>query len=218
LLVGLLLSRLWGWQVEGLVVQNGQRLSLPGVSGWVGLAERSGVPIHSAGVVASLDRRGPGVRVRAVGSGGQPLQLQLAETEPRREVMIALTEDAYFAIPEADLVARLMPRSAEAYARVDVQIYRSPPGELITETVTEKGGEASLIVEGVTMEFSPAPYALLTAIYNPGRWPAGLGLVLLMIGIVGDVVWPEHCFWLREDGAMVAAAGPVPSWLLDEGA
>ncbi|MGD8998562.1 MAG: hypothetical protein PVH80_10670, partial [Anaerolineae bacterium] len=217
LLAGLILARLWGWQVEGLVLQNGQRVSLPGVGNWVALTENSSATIHSSRVAASLDGRGPGVQVRAVGNGGRPLQIQLAtDTEPRSEVMIALTEDTYLAIPEAELIARLTPRSTQAYARVDVQVYRSPPGEMITETVTEEGGEARLVVEGVTIELTPAPYALLTATHNPGRWPAALGLVLLMVGIVGNVIWPVQCFWLREDEASVAVAGPVPSWLLDE--
>jgi hypothetical protein len=219
LLAGLLLSRLWGWQVEGLVLQNGQRVSLPGASNWVALTEDGDGRIQSSGVVAFLDRRGPGVRVCALDNRGQPLPIQLAtEAESGSEVMIALTEDAYFAIPEAELIARLTPRSTEAYAPVDVQVYRSPPGEMIIETVTEEGGEARLVVEGVTMEFTPAPYALLTVTYNPGRWPAGLGLVLLMFSIVGSAIWPVHCFWLREDEASVAVAGPVPSWLLDGGA
>jgi hypothetical protein len=219
LLAGLLLSRLWGWQVEGLVLQDGQRASLPGVGNWVALTENGGGMTHSSGVVAFFESRGPGVQVRAVGDRDQPLQIQLAsEAEPSNEVMIALTEDRYFAIPEAALIARLTPRSSEAYTRVDVQVYRSPPGEMITETVTEKGGEARLEVEGVTVESTPAPYALVAATHNPGRWAAGLGLVLLMVGVSGKVIWPGQCFWLREDDASIAAAGPVPSWLLEEDA
>jgi cytochrome c biogenesis protein ResB len=219
LLAGLLISRLWGWQVDGLVLQNGQRASLPGVGNWVAVTENGGGLIHSPGVVAFFEREGPGVHVRAVGEQDELLQIQLAaEAEPSGEVMIALTEDGYFAIPEAALIARLTPRSAEAYTRVDVQVYRSPPGEIITETVTEEGGQARLAVAGVTMEFTPAPYALVTATCNPGRWAAGLGLVLLMIGVLGNVTWPAHRFWLRQDDASIAAAGPVPSWLLEEDA
>ena len=219
LLAGLLLSRLLGWQVQGLVLQSGQRASLPGVGNWVALTENGAGMTHSPGVVAFFERRGPGVQVRALGDGDQLLQIQLAaEAEPNSEVTIALTEDRYFAIPEAALIARLTPQSGEAYTRVDVQVYRSPPGEMISEAVTEKGGEARVAVEGVTIELTPAPYALATAVDNPARWVVGLGLVLLMLGVVGNVLWSEHCFWLREDEASIAAAGPVPSWLLEEDA
>jgi hypothetical protein len=79
--------------------------------------------------------------------------------------------------------------------------------------VTEKGGEARLVVESVTMEFTSAPYALVTVTHNPGRWPAGLSLMLLMAGVVGTVIWPAHRFWLREEKASVLGAGPVPTWL-----
>jgi hypothetical protein len=189
---------------------------LPGVGNWVALTENSGELVHSPGVVAFFETRGPGVLVRAVDATGGPLEIQLAaEAELRSEETIALTEDRYFAIPEADLIARLTPRSTQAYTRVDVQVYRSPPGELVTETVTEEGGTATLEVEGTTMEFTAAPYALVTATYNPGRWPTGLGLVLLMIGIVGSLVWPTDRFWLREEEVSVAVAGPVPPWLLE---
>jgi hypothetical protein len=182
----------------------------------VALTENNGGIVHSPGVVAFFETRGPGVQVRAIDPAGRPLEIQLAaEAEPNIEETIALTEDRYFAIPEADLIARLTPRSTEAYTRVDVQIYRSPPGELVTETVTEEGGTATLEVEGTTMEFTPAPYALATARYNPGRWPTGSGLVFLMIGIVGSVVWPADRFWLREEEASVAVAGPIPPWLLE---
>jgi hypothetical protein len=219
LLGGLLLSRLWGWQIDGLILQEGERASLPGADNWVALAENGDTTVHSSGVVAFSERRGPGVLVRALDGEGQMLQIQLAaEAELSSEAMIALTEDRYFAIPEVGLIARLTPRSAQAFTPVDVQIYRSPPGEMIAETVTEKGGEAKLTVEGVHVEFSPAPYALVTAIWNPGRWPAGFGLVLLMAGIAGNLVCPVRRFWLREDELSIAGAGPVPAWLLEEDA
>ena len=141
-----------------------------------------------------------------------------AAAEPGSEVMIALTEDRYFAIPEANLVARLTPRSAEADSVVDVQVYRSPPGEIITETASERGGAARLVLEGVIMELSPAPYVVVTATYNPGRVVSAAGLLLLMVGAVGSAVWPAHTFWLREQDASIDAAGPVPPWLLGESA
>jgi hypothetical protein len=224
LLAGLLITRLSGWQVQGQVLQVGQRVWLPGVANWVELTEDGSGIAQSAGVVGSPEGEGPGVMVRAHDDRGRPLQVQLtagaasSAAEPGSEVMIALTEDRYFAIPEASLVARLTPRSAEADSVVDVQVYRSPPGEIITETASERGGAARLALEGVIIELSPAPYMVVTATHNPGRVASAAGLLLLMVGSVGSAVWPAHTFWLREQDASIAAAGPVPPWLLRESA
>lgn len=217
LLAGLLISRLVGWQVQGQVLQVGQRVSLPGVANWVELTQDGSRIVQSTGVVGFPESEGPGVVVRAYDDRGRSLEVQLAAAaEPGSEVMIALTEDRYFAIPEANLVARLTPRSGEADSVVDVQVYQSPPGEIIAETASERGGAASLTLEGVIIELSPAPYVVVTATHNPGRAASAVGSLLLMVGAVGSAVWPARTFWLREQDASVAAAGPVPSWLLGE--
>jgi len=224
LLAGLLITRLLGWQVQGQVLQVGQRVSLPGVANWVELTEDGSGIVQSAGVVGFPEGEGPGVMVRAQDDRGRPLQVQLtagrasSAAEPGSEVMIALTEDRYFALPEVNLVARLTPRSAEADSVVDVQVYRSPPGEIITQTASERGGAVSLTLEGVIIELSPAPYMVVTAAHNPGRVASGAGLLLLMVGAVGSAVWPARTFWLREQDTSIAVAGPVPSWLRGESA
>jgi len=210
LLVGLLFSHLWGWQVEGLILQRGELSTLPG-SDWVALEEGASKVRHSPGVVTFIEKRGPGVHVRAIDDDGEGLQLQVtAEAELSPELLIALTEDRYFAIPEANLITRLIPQSEAPYTHMDVQVYRSPPGEMIAETVTDEGGEAELSVAGVRLELTPAPYAQIAASRNPGRWPTGGGLVLLMGGLLGNLVWPARRFWLREQEDGVEAAGSLP--------
>lgn len=214
LLMGLLLSYLWGWEVEGVVLQGGQRLSLPGDE-WVALSEAGGETRHSSGVVTFVEKRGPGVHVRAVNDDGKTLQLQLtAEAEPSSDLLIALTEDRYFAVPEANLIAHLAPQSEEPYTAVEVEVYRSPPGEIIADAVTDEGGEADLNVEGVRLELTPAPYARIAVSRNPGRWSAAFGLVLLVVGFVGNLTWPAHRFWLREREDRVEGAGSFPPGLL----
>jgi hypothetical protein len=215
LLVGLLFSHLWGWQVDGLILQRGQRLSLPDGNHWVALTEHGDGISHSPGVVTFVEKRGPGVHVQAIDDEGQALRLQLAaEAEPSLDLLIALTEDRYFAVPEANLIARLRPRSDEPYTRMDVQVYRSPPGEIIAEAATEEGGEAELPIENVKLEIASAPYAQVTVSQNPGRWPAGLGLILLIGGLMGNLMWPGRRFWLRERADSIEAAGPFPASLL----
>jgi hypothetical protein len=214
LLAGLLFSHLWGWQFEGLVLQRGELSALP-EGDWVALGETAGEVRHSSGVVTFVEKRGPGVHVRASDDEGEALQLQVtAEAELSPDLLIALTEDKYFAIPEASLIARLIPQSEAPYTRMDVQIYRSPPGEMIAETVTEEGGEADVSVEGVTLELTPEPYARIVVSRNPGRWPAAVGLVLLMAGLVGNLLWPARRFWLREREDLVEAAGSLPPSLV----
>jgi hypothetical protein len=214
LLMGLLLSYLWGWEVEGLVLQRGQRLSLPG-DDWVALSEAGSETRHSSGVISFVETRGPGVHVRAVNDDGEALQLQLAaEAEPSSDLLMALTEDKYFAVPEANLIAHLAPRSQEPYTLVEVEVYRSPPGEIIADAVTDEGGEADLSVESVRLELTPAPYARIAVSRDPGRWSAAFGLVLLMVGLVGNLTWPARRFWLREREGRIEGAGSLPPSLV----
>ncbi len=228
LLVSLLLWQLLGWQAKGLILQRGERRSLSRGDYWVSLAEDGIGARHSPGVVAFIEERGPGVQVSAVDGDGESLQMLLtSNAEPSTELRLPLTGDTYFAIPDAELVVRLTPRSEVPYARADVQIYSSPTGEIISERVTDKGGQATFEVgPGVTLTFLPAPYARVLATHNPGRLPAGLGLIMLMVGLTGSLIWSERRFWLREGegsgstggtaSAPVEAAGSFPSWLQPE--
>jgi len=214
LLAGLLLFHLFGWRAEGLILQGGERRSLPGNDNWVTLAENGGETRHSPGVIAFLEESGPGVRVSARGPDGGPLPLLLtSDAEPSTELKVALTGDTYFAIPDEALVVRLMPCSEEPYACADVQIYSSPSGEIVSERTTDKGGQATFDIGEVTLTLVPAPYARVIATHNPGRLPAGLGLIILVVGLLGSLFWSDHRFWLREEGAGLEASGAFPSWL-----
>lgn len=217
LLLSLLLSHLFGWQVEDLILQREGRRSLAGGDHWVSLSDDGSAARHSPGVVSFVEESGPGVQVSAVAADDESLQLLLAsDAEPTPELKIALTGDTYFAIPEAELIVRLKPRSDEPYTRADVQIYSSPTGEIISERVTDKGGQAVFSVGKVTLTFDPAPYARVTATHNPGRWPAGLGLCMLVVGLVGSLMESQRRFWLREEEGLIEVAGSFPSWLQNE--
>jgi hypothetical protein len=214
LLVSLLLSHLFGWQAQGLILQQGERQALLGGNDWVSLTKDGSRTRHSPGVTAFIEENGPGVQVSAVGEGGEPLQILLTpDAEPSTQLKVALTGDTFFAIPQAELVIRLMPRSQEPFTRADVQVYSSPTGEVISEMVSEKGGQATFDVGKVTLAFDPAPYARVTATRNPGRLPAGLGLVLLVLGLQGSLMWSERRFWLRKDEGSTEIAGAFPSWI-----
>jgi len=218
-LLGLLLTNLWGWRVEGLIVRSGERVTLAGTEQWVALEDGSGRVTHSSGLVTFVEERGPGVRSAATDDAGRPLPLQpSAESKPVNQLTMALTEDQYFAIPDAQLVVRLTAqseRAVEVHSPVLVQVYRSPPGRLATEIVME--GEMELAVGGVTLKLNSAPYARLTVAFNPGLWPTGAGLVLLLAGLLGSAVWPSRRFWLREEAGNVEGIGSFPPILVRDG-
>ncbi|MFQ6101223.1 MAG: hypothetical protein ACE5OS_08310 [Anaerolineae bacterium] len=211
LLIGLLVTHLWGWRVEGLIVQSGERVTLLGTEKWVALDEDSRGARHSPGIVTFVEERGPGVRASATDSTGHSLSLQQASEADRvTKLTVPLAGDQYFAIPEAQLVIRLAPHpdhAVEAHSSVLVQVYRSPPGWLITETVVE--GDAELTVDGVRLKFSSVPYAQIAATFNPGLWPTGIGLVLMGTGLLGSVVWPARRFWLFEETGEIKSSGDL---------
>lgn len=188
LLVGLLVTHLWGWQVTDVVVLAGERVALPNVPGWVALDPDTLRVSHSAGLVTSIGAYGPGVRAWASDDTGRLLLLQTAESDLVTELTTALVEDRYFAIPEAHLVVRLTPQPGHpiaAHSPVLVQVYRSPPGELALEDVMVE--EAAVTVDGVTVHLTGTSYAKITATFNPGLWPSGMGVAFLAAGVLGGV-------------------------------
>ena len=211
LLTGLLITHLWGWRVEGLIVQSGEQVTLPGTETWIALDDDACNVTHSPGIVTFVEAYGPGLQASAADDTGRPLSLQqTTDADPVTQLTMALTEDQYFAIPEARLILRLAPQpghAIEAHSPVLVQVYLSPPGRLDTETVVEE--KAELTVGEVTLEFTSVPYARLTATFNPGLWPTGAGLALLVVGVLGNVAWPVRRLWLQEGTERIEGAGDL---------
>ena len=194
LLLGQMLAYLWGWQVKGLLVQAGERVTLPGTQTWVAVEKGPNEVTHSRGIVVFVEGRVPGVQVSASDSRGRSLGLQrTSQTEPQHELTLALDEEQFFAIPEAGLVMHLTPHPAESgdtSEAVYVRVYRSPPGRLEMEQVLLGSGEVS--VEGVTLQVASTPFTRIAARFNPGLWPTGFGLALTVVGVVGCVVRHEQ--------------------------
>jgi hypothetical protein len=133
------------------------------------------------------------------------------------DLTVAVAEDQYFAVPEAQLIVRLAPwpngppgNKTEANAPILIQVYRSPSGRLVTESqVTE---QEELLIDGVTLTLSAVPYAQLTAVSNPGLWPTSIGILCVMIGVVGTNLWPRRRLWVREEEGQIESSGdPLPA-------
>jgi hypothetical protein len=211
LLAGLVVTHLWGWQVEGLILPGGERVTLPGTEEWVALDADARTTTHSAGIVTSIEAFRPGVRVTAFTDGNPILLHQTPEAGRVTQVTVALAKDQYLAIPEAQLVVRLaVPSDApsETHSPVLAQVFRSPPGRLETEAVVE--GETELTVDNVTLRLVRVPHAQVIATFNPGLWPSAVGLAVSIAGLAGSIVWPTRLFWLRENKGRVEGAGDVP--------
>ncbi len=213
ILIGLLITHLWGWRVEGLIVSNNETLPLPNTDAWVSWKQDAQDVTHSPGIIAFVEEQVSGIQIHANDGTGQSLSLQQTpQTEAVPQLVVALVEDQAFAIPEAQLIVRLVPHSNhdKVHDYVIVQLYRSPLGELVTESRVEE--KAKLVIDDVTVEFNSAPHARLTAVFNPGLWPTGIGIVSLALGLLGSIVWPEHRFWLWEkDGQIETSGDPLPT-------
>ncbi len=209
LLIGLLTTHLWGWRIEGQLVPGGERLTLPNTQAWVAWDEQTHTVTHSPGITAFVENQVPGILARADDGTGQPLSIQQTpDTEAVTQLMVALVEDQYFAIPGAQLIVRLAPQpnhTVEPDNPVTVQVYRSPPGRLVDER--EVQGEGTISVDDVTLKLTNAPHARLTAVFNPGLWPSSAGLVALAVGLLGNIAWPERRLWLREEDEQIEASG-----------
>jgi hypothetical protein len=216
LLVGLLVTHLWGWRVDDVIVQGGERVELPYAGAWVALASSERETTHSPGIVTYVEERLPGMEVRASDGTDRPLMLQqTADTGRVPQLTLSLTEDRYLAVPAARLVVRLVPQLDEAAdpacCPVIVQVYRSPSGSLATQLVVADA-ETELTVGDVTLTLTHTPYARLTAVFNPGFWPTGLGLAVLVVGLLGGIAWPVRRLWVREENGQIETLGdPLPA-------
>jgi hypothetical protein len=209
LLVGMFLNAVWGWRLDGVVVQTGRRLALPETDHWVALSDTDDRVTHSRGIRTAVSERGPGVRVTAVDSSGQKLPLlQTPDSAGAEELRLVLTEDPYlatretqFAIPQANLVLRVMPQpdtDPGTRTPILIQAYRSPSGDLAAQALVVDRSEFTL--DGTTIRVSQAPYNRLSIVFHPGLGPALVGLALLVAGSSASIVWPVRRLWMRNGG------------------
>ena len=222
LLAGLLVTHLWGWQLEGVIVQSQEPAKLLGSEKWVALNADGQEVTHSPGILTFVEERGPGALVSATDDTGRTLSLQQTlESAPVTQLRVALARDPYLAtrevhiaIPEAQLILRLLPQPGldiDSGGPILVQIYRSPSGELATEAVVS--GESELAVGDVSLKLISASYVQLTVSFSPGLWPTAAGVLLLVVGLMGGIVWPVRRFWLRNEAGAVEGTGDLSAAL-----
>ena len=194
--IGLLITHLWGWREE-MIIGSGERTTLSETWAWVELDDSGLTTTHSRGLVTYVQERLPGLQTRADGPTGQALMLQqTTDAEPVSQLTLSLTEERSFAIPEASLGIRLAARPNGATAAqccpVLVQVYHSPSGRVAAQTLVKAGEEIELSVDDALLHLSHRPYAQLIAVFNPGLGPASGGLVLVVVGLLGNIARPYY--------------------------
>jgi hypothetical protein len=221
-LLGLLIGSVWGWQVDNITAQAGERTEIPG-HGTITLPEPvpetwtddSGVRLYQTGA-------GPEVMFRAIGADGEPLGLlQRPDEQPVSEIQVRLVDTQsvpYFAIPEAEWLVRIAPQPGAILASdtpLIVQVLRLRTGDLVAETVVN--GETVLTHEVIDLHIRRSPYPILSAVHDPGYWPKLIGLCLAAVSLMSWAIWPARRLWVREDGDdNLAMAGDLPAILVEE--
>jgi hypothetical protein len=220
-LVGLLVTQVWGWRAAHLTGRPGEMVAVPGRGEVELVAMPAGVAVDpSSGVRLYREGTGPELTVTATDAAGEPLGLQQTpEAAASHSLRLRLTEeetDAYFAIPEAGLVVRVALGSTAALdGQVPflLQIFRSPSGELVRETLVTGGFE---LVEGDSrVRLARTEYLVLAAVYDPGYWLKVVALVGVALALPLRALWPVRRLRLRNDGGRLAGSGDLPGWLVE---
>ncbi len=182
---GWIAQMLWGWKEPGTIVWPGSRielaqhsLSLEPPTGFLGIWN------DKPGLYALNRGKHTGVEVEARRVDEPMLLLPSVDEEPQeilRLTLAAQEPEAFFATEEATLIFRLIRIPGE----IQVQIYRSPSGEIVGETVLSGSEEPRvLMVDDAEVTFTPVVLPTFEVMYNPGAMFETLGMVCLAAGTV----------------------------------
>jgi hypothetical protein len=221
ILLGAAITDLGGWRIGPLAVAPSERIPLnqnggltfhlKSLSGdgrhgtgelWQGAETRLsmgdlavGQPLTGGGVGVYLVGSGSGLRVQAMSSDDQPLQLITgAGAAPMEQVVIAFTEEEprhLVGIPEANLVLMFtMPQPSQTNVRPRVQVFEEGSGEFVLEQ--EILEETIIPVEDVTVALTPLPYARVRLVHDRGAFWSQVGVIVLIVGAVSRGFWSRH--------------------------
>jgi hypothetical protein len=223
-LVGAVVTALWGWQTASLLLTAGERVPLEQGSDLVlhlesltqdgrrGLGEirrEAGAPLSAGELAVGAPLSGGGIGAYLVGSGAA-LQVQATSTrtlelaegpgrETQEKLVLTFTEEdprRLVGVPKAGLVLLLaMSQLQEGQAGLQVQAFESGSGQLVSSV--DAFTDTRLVVRDVSFALEPVPYAEFRVIRDPGAFWSQLGLVFLVTGGLLWMAWPPQRLWLR---------------------
>jgi hypothetical protein len=182
---------LWGWREPEVTAWPGTEIALPErdlavpqpqgpIGVWPG---RYGLYVITRGARV-------GLQIQAADQeGGRLSLLPSVGEEPRETLRVDFSwqaPEAFFAVPEANLIFRLN----QLADRIAVQAYRSASGELLAETDIRADGPQTVNVGEVDMVVTPLELPRYEVAYNPGALVEGVGTMLLAVGAFAPVAGP----------------------------
>ncbi|MBC7249769.1 MAG: cytochrome c biogenesis protein ResB, partial [Anaerolineae bacterium] len=172
-------------------------------------------PLRYSGLTVRGMGYGPAAVVRAWDETGRPLTLQsFAEgAEPAEEAYLpfeALGEEHYFAVPESNLVVRLVlveDERADVGPSFEMQAYRRNSADPVFEGTLSSGHE--VVINGHRYSVEVQYYALLLVRHDPGSGFVLLGLLLAAGGLLVTLWKPRAQAWVlvADEGGEVIIRG-----------
>lgn len=180
---------------------------------------KEGLEIHRGVITLRQPLRGGGLTIQGIGSGpeivvqakdgtGRTIKLQsfVVGAEPEEAVHLSFSEpeeERYFAVPERNLVVRLVlvqGENAETGPSFRIQAYRESTADPVFDGLLPTSGQVEIADDHYTL--SMEHYALLQVRHSPGDGFVLIGLLLACGGMVLLLWKPRAQVWV-----MVAAEG-----------
>ena len=189
------------------------------------IALEQGKTVYRRGHDYVLTQKG-GFLLQVTASGADDKTLTLSEYTVRPENKTRLSfafdpstaqdePDRLFIVPDEKLVVRIewlgQELAAEAPARFRQWVFEQGGQNLIGEAEIEiADSTASSQISGTTYTWTLTQYAVIDATYQPGRPLFGLGAVLVLAGLLGQMI-PRQQVW-----GLVTPAGPLSIRLYEQ--
>ena len=169
----------------------------------------AGAPLWYKGISVCWLSQGPLIRLEARDASGDPLSLQaLAPSgEVMEEVVLQFSNEeneGYVAVPERNLVLRLVLESTQATEspqppRFLWEAYRGGSTEVVSRKTAR--GSASLDIDGDSYLAEWGQYAVLGISSDPSVAPLAVGLVVLLAGSTLTLFWRPRLIWATVRGS-----------------
>jgi hypothetical protein len=159
----------------------------------------AGQPIRRANLWIALTSTGPALRASARDSRGQPLLLQslepgnaggLSQTQVSQEIHLLFRQnqaEGEFALPSANQSFRVVSYPSLPEKNIEgpvflVEAYQGDdPAQIRNDLVVD---QATLEVNGTTLDLRRDRYAILEAAYLPGLIPLLVGGLIVLAGVI----------------------------------